>query len=274
MKILLLTAPYDSGHYKQRLGLGPLTLVKGIGEQLARKGHAVRKEEIFVSNSFATEVTTSFEVSRHIARQVKSAKEKGEFPIVLTGNCNAAAIGTISGLQDGSGVIWFDCHGDFNTPETTIGGYLDGMSLSMVVGQCWTQLTVSVPGFKPVPENRIILAGARDLDPLEVDRLSHSGITLITSEKIKQKVDDLADSFIPMESIYLHIDLDVLDPQDVHVNTYSTPGGITADELSAVITLIKNKYQISAVAFTAYDPSFDPKRKVQRVVEKILDIIV
>jgi arginase len=274
MKILLLTAPYDSGHYKQRLGLGPLALVNGIEEQLTRKRNAVRKEEIFVNTAFSTEVTTSFEVSRQIAMQVREAKEKGEFPVVLTGNCNAAAIGTLSGLQDDSGVIWFDCHGDFNTPETTIGGYVDGMSLSMVVGDCWTQLTASVPGFKPVPENKIILVGARDLDPLEVNRLSHSGITLITPEKIKLKNDALTESFIPLESVYLHIDLDVLDPQDVHVNTFSTPGGITAEELIATIAIIKSKYQISAVAFTAYDPSFDPKQKVQKVVESILEIIV
>jgi arginase len=125
-----------------------------------------------------------------------------------------------------------------------------------------------------VPENRIILAGARDLDPLEVDRLSHSGITLIAPEKIKLKDDTFAESFIPLESVYLHIDLDVLDPQDVHVNTYSTPGGITAEELIATVAIIKSKYQISAVAFTAYDPSFDLKHKVQKVVESILEIFV
>jgi arginase len=274
MKILLLAAPYDSGHYKQRLGLGPLHLVNGIEKRLVENGHEVRKEEIFAGTAFSTEVTTSFEVSRKIAGQVKTAKEHGAFPIVLTGNCNAAAIGTLSGLQDGSGVIWFDCHGDFNTPETTIGGFLDGMALSMIAGHCWTQLMASVPGFKPVPENRIVLAGARDLDPLEANRLGHSDVTLITPETIKQGAGNLAGKLVPMEPVYLHIDLDVLDPHEVHANGYSTPGGITTDELCAAITLIRNKHRISAVALTAYDPSFDPQQKMQKVVERILEIVI
>jgi arginase len=274
MNILLLAAPYDSGHHKKRLGLGPLALIKGIEGPLKKSGHLIRKEEVFVETVFSTEVTTSFEVSRQIANYVRHAKENGEFPVVLTGNCNAAAIGTLSGLQDNSGVIWFDCHGDFNTPESTIGGFLDGMSIAMVAGQCWSQLTASVPGYKPVPEEKIILAGARDFDPIEAQRLSSSAITLITPEMLKLDEEALNEKFIPLESVYLHIDLDVIDPQFVRANGYSTPCGIFPEDLIKTVKLIKNKYRISALGITAFDPSLDPDGKVITIVNSVLEIVL
>jgi len=61
-------------------------------------------------------------------------------------------------------VLWFDAHGDFNTPESTLGGFLDGMALAIATGRCWTGLAATVPGFTPVAEENVVLVGARDLD--------------------------------------------------------------------------------------------------------------
>jgi arginase len=272
MNILLLSVPYDSGHYKKRLGLGPDILSTVAEDELKCNGHMVRKEEVFADIPFSTEVTTSFAVIRLIAEQVKIANANGEFPVIFSGNCNAASLGALSGSEDNCGVIWFDCHGDFNTPETTIGGYLDGMSLSIVAGQCWTQLTASVPGFAPVNENRIMLIGARDFDPLERQRLSASAITLITPEMLRQSEDPLK-TILPADSIYLHIDLDVLDPSYVKINMYSTEGGLSPEQLIKTVGDIKKKYRIAAVGFTAYDPSLDPHQKVPDIVNSILSVI-
>jgi arginase family enzyme len=79
--------------------------------------------------------------------------------------------------------------------------------------------------------------------------------------------------FMPVESVYLHIDLDVLDPKYVKVNEYSTTGGLSPDELCDAIKMINNKYSISALAFTAYDPAFDPKKIVPGIVARICEII-
>jgi arginase len=274
MNISLIIAPYDSGHHKKRLGLGPTSLQPSAQLHLEKLGHVVTREEITINNRFPTEVTTSFEVSRKIAEAVRIAKTQKEFPIIFSGNCNTAAIGAISGLNEDVGVIWFDCHGDFNTPETTIGGFLDGMAISMIAGQCYQQLTSSVKGYKPVPENKITLIGARDFDPLERERLKTSRINIITPDAVREQGDQLIQTLTPLNSIYLHIDLDVLDPSHVKVNTYSTSGGLSPEELYHTITLIKNKYKISAVAFTAYDPGMDIEKKIPMVINAILDIII
>ncbi|MBT1685928.1 arginase family protein [Dawidia soli] len=274
MKTCLLSVPYDSGHHRKRLAAGPPILIDAVAQQLPAWGHRARKAEVFVDTPFATEVTTSFAVARAVAEQVAAAKQQGEFPLVFTGNCNAAALGVLSGLQEDLGVIWFDCHGDFNTPETTIGGYLDGMALSIVAGQCWTPLAESIPGYAPVAEDKIILAGARDVDALEGHRLAASAVRLITPATLAQPENAFDDFRLPAGKIYLHLDLDVLDPDYARVNEYSTPGGLSPETLYRAIDSIRHRYTIAGVGITAYDPSLDPHARVPEVaVEAIRRIL-
>ena len=70
------------------------------------------------------------------------------------------------------------------------------------------------------------------------------------------------------------IDLDVLDPGFVRINSYSTPGGLLPDQLYETIMAIKKKYPISALAFTSYDPSYDTDRKAQTVVNEVVSIVI
>jgi arginase len=229
--------------------------------------------KLSVDASFPMEVATSFEIARKVATYIRQAKEQSEFPIVITGNCNAAALGILSGLRHDGGIFWFDCHGDFNTPETSSSGFLDGMDLSIVTGNCWTSLTATIQGYKPTPEEKVMLIGARDFDPPEENRLRASAITVVSPETLRQN-NVLPTLFQSIKSIYLHIDLDVLNPEFVKVNSYGTAGGLFPEELFRVIAAIKRDYNISAIAFTAYDPSMDPEYKVQKVVDKIVKIVI
>lgn len=273
--IFLLEVPFDSGHYKKRLGLGPAHLQAVASAFLREHNFKVTMETLKPEeNLFPTEATRSFQVNRAIAQTVSDARSRGEFPVVFAGNCNTSS-GTLGGLNEKNvGVIWFDCHGDFNTPETTVGGYLDGMSIAMITGRCWKNLTSSIKGFTPVEENNVVLIGARDLDLEEAKQLSHSLIRLVTPQTLKANVNALADNFPEVGSIYLHIDLDVLDPSFLKVNEYSTIGGLTPDELVHALNQIKQRYNIAAIAFTAYDPSLDPDKKINTVITRILEAVI
>src|SRR4051812_22330677 len=124
MKISLIASPYDSGYHKKRLGLGSLALLGSLKKHLIQNQHNISAQELNLPlNPFPTETSESFAVNRALSDLVSAAKEKGELPVVLAGNCNTA-IGTLGGLEGDHGVVWFDCHGDFNTPETTVGGFL------------------------------------------------------------------------------------------------------------------------------------------------------
>jgi arginase len=273
MKAFLISAPYDSGHYKKRFGLGAMVLAEVLESELRKNRHTVDKEEIYIQTSFATEVTTSFAVIRQISDVVREAKRSNKFPIVITGNCNAAAVGTISGLEGKAGIFWFDCHADFNTPDSTLGGFVDGMAVSMVTGECWRTLTQSVIGFAPIEEKNIVLVGGRQFDPQEKIRLDASAIQVISPSDIKQDTKLLLENQMDVASVYLHIDLDVIDPKFVKANEYSIAGGLSPDDLYKSVNLIRDNYNIAAVSFTAYDPSLDPEKKIPDVVSQIVSLL-
>ncbi len=165
MEIRLLLVPYDSGQRNVRMGAGPEHLrAAGLEKHLAAQGHQVDSEVIEpASRNWRAEVQTSFELMRAVAKHVRAARTAKRFPLVLSGNC-LAAVGVIAGLGAGTGVVWIDAHGDFNTPQTTTSGFLDGMTLATATGQCWGELANSIEGFQPVPDNAVVLLGARDLD--------------------------------------------------------------------------------------------------------------
>jgi arginase len=105
----------------------------------------VRSVTLHPESDPPAEVATAFELDGLLAGEVRTAVEAGEFPLVLSGNCNTS-VGTLSGVgTEGLGVIWFDAHADFNTPETTTTGFTDGTGLAIAVGHCWVTMAESGP---------------------------------------------------------------------------------------------------------------------------------
>src|SRR6266705_3835940 len=169
MDIQLLAVPYDSGNRGRRMGAGPEALLdSGLQQTLRAKGHRVQvKIAELPADAWHAEIQTSFELMRMLAAAVREARDWNRLPIVLAGNCNTA-VGTLAGLgADSTGVAWFDAHGDFNTPETTRSGFLAGTAVAIITGRCWTQLADTVPGFKPIADERVCLIGTRVRDCLE-----------------------------------------------------------------------------------------------------------
>jgi arginase len=205
------------------------------------------------------EISTGFELMRCLAVAVKRTVKAGRFPIVLSGNCNAA-IGTLGGLGGDIGVVWFDAHGDFNTPETTTSGFLDGTGLATLVGRCWKALAATVPGFQAVPEADVVLAGAHDLDPSERAALESSRLTVLPASvlrdgaALRRVLEDMARR---VRGVYLHVDPDVVDPKYGRANRYAVPGGISPAELRAAVEEVGRRLVIRAVGVASYDPETD-----------------
>src|SRR5205085_7479837 len=123
-----------------------------ISTVLRAAGHAVECERVDSSAPFATEAGAAFELASLVRDRVAAARERGAFPMILSGNC-ASALGTVTalgGLQ--TAVLWFDAHADFNTPETTPSAFFDGMALATLVGRCWSTAVRRIPGWHAVPE--------------------------------------------------------------------------------------------------------------------------
>jgi arginase len=258
--IQLLAVPYDSGNRGARMGAGPEALLEGgLAQALREAGHRVHvKIAELPADAWHAEIQTGFELMRMVSLAARDARDGGRLPIVLAGNCNTA-VGTVAGLgADRVGVVWFDAHADFNTPETTTSGFLDGTAVAILTGRCWTQLAATVPGFKPLSDERICLVGIRDIDSLEGGLLDESSVAVVAPRQLRSALRDTLTAMSEhVDRVYLHLDLDVLDSGVALANKFAVSGGLTLDDMEYALSQIAQVFRIAGVSLTAYDPAAD-----------------
>jgi arginase len=254
----LFIVPYDSGHKGLRMGAGPLRLRAEID---------LPATEIEDTADFQCENVTAFRLYRQLAARI--AQHRDAMPVVFSGNCGAA-IGTAAGIgiQD-LGIIWFDAHGDFNTPETSPSGFLDGMALSILTGGCWTTAASSIPAFFPIDTDRVIHAGGHDWDPGELESLRESGAgVILPGEDPSGPIETLSKR---ARRLIVHVDIDVLDTRYGTANAYAKPGGMSPEEVRGIITKCGGQFEIAAVVIASYDPSLDGDGRIARAASAIAE---
>lgn len=235
----VFTLPYDCGQRNVRMGAGPVYLAERLG---------LPAEEIQPASSFPQEIRTSFELYSELATRVMKTDD---FPVVLSGHCGAS-IGAAAGLDvDDLAILWFDAHGDYNTPETTDTGFLDGMCLSVLTGRCWRGLANRIPNFRPVDPRRVVHVGARDWSPGERDALLADGVRI-------------GPDFDGIDARYLlvHIDLDVIDARYGRANHFACEGGLMPDDILRVLERASRQFEIEGLVLASYDPSCDTEGKI------------
>jgi arginase len=172
---------------------------------------------------------------------------------VVTGDCLVAA-GTVAGLQNAGhdvGVVWFDAHGDVHTVESSTSGYPGGTSLRIVAGHRppgWS----APSGLRAVDESRLVLVGARDVDPPEAEYLSGSAIRQVG-------VGELDADAVPGGPVLLHIDLDVVDAAALPGLRYPvTPGPSPADVVAAARRVLATGRVVALELAATWFPIADP----------------
>jgi arginase len=204
-----------------------------------------------------------------LAEKVEAAVRAGERPVSLAGDC-CATFGVVAGLQRAGldpALIWFDAHGDFNTWETTPSGFLGGMPLAMLVGRGEQTMPAAV-GLRPLAEERVILAGARDLDPEEGTALRGSRVAHLPD------VAALRDHPLPAGDLYVHFDTDVIDPAEAPAMGYPAAGGPSAAELAEVFRYLHSIGRVRAVSVSSWNPALDEDGRTARVCMDALRVLL
>jgi arginase len=266
MDIRLIACPYHLGHREVEIGAGPLAFLESGAEQaLEHAGHEVSAVTIAPPQAASSEIAAIFEVNKLLATEVRDAFGSGVFPIVLAGNCNHC-LGAVSGVGLAElGIVWFDAHGDFNSPDTSQSGFFDGMALHVATGNSWHALAGTIPGFRPVAERNVALAGVRDLDEAERAALDASSVVLVeesslVSAGIEPGLAPPLDAVSSrMRDVYVHVDLDVLDPKTAPINGYQPPGGLQVSQLVDALEMVGRRFQVRAATLASYDPACDPE---------------
>ncbi|MFL6121449.1 arginase family protein, partial [Actinophytocola sp.] len=141
-------------------------------------------------------------------------------------------------------------HGDVHTLETSTSGYLGGLSLRLAVGAHADRVAGPL-GLRPLPEDRVTLVDARDLDPAEADYLSTAAIH-------RRPVTDVE---VPDGPVVLHIDLDVIDAAELPGLLFPVPDGPSTDAVVEAVRRILDSGRVVALSIACpWHPADDPRR--------------
>ena len=199
--------------------------------------------------------------------------------VIIGGECSET-VGTTAGLAEAfggkPGMLWLDAHGDFNTQDTSPSGYIGGMCLAMACGKD-PDLSPMLGGKgPPLAEERLVHVGSRALDPPEVAAFNSSPAKLFTSQHVKASgaadVGEEASRHLDNRSdwIVCHLDVDVLDPTFIPAVNYPTPGGLTPDEVAAIIRASQKTGKMMALELAAYDGSRDRQGRSAKEIVRLL----
>ena len=173
-------------------------------------------------------------------------------PIVIGGDCGAE-LGSIGhAIADGStAVVWLDAHPDINTPQSSPSGAFHGMVVRTLLGEGPDAL---VPA-SPLKAGHLVLAGTRALDDAESDFVAASGIRLIGVDELDAASLSTALRETGATSVYVHVDLDVLDPAEVDGVGFPEPFGLSLQQLLEVIAAAKAALPLVGAGVTEFAPS-------------------
>ncbi len=207
-------------------------------------------------------------VHRGLAQLVADAVGRGERPVSIAGDC-CATLPVMAGLRRAGlppVLVWLDAHGDFNTPETTPSGFLGGMPLAMLVGRGDPTLMQAVE-LRPFPEERVVLTDARDLDPGERALVEESRVLHLSDPR------DLFTRPLPEGPLYVHLDPDIVDPEDAPAMSYPAADGIRAAELRNLLRRLAASHRIAAVSLSAWNPELEGAERTREVCLELLEAL-
>lgn len=190
----------------------------------------------------------------------------GYFTVGLLATCPSMP-GLVAGLQRSGptreaikiGMLWLDAHPDFNTPETTRSGSLGGMPVAVATGRALQNMRLDARLDPPLADRHVVMAGVRLADPLEQSLLDASMIEQISVDDLRNMTPAIWTQMDRLnrlvDKIYIHIDMDVLDPREVMAHGNKVPNGPSSEQLARVFEEIFVRYpKASAIGFATIPP--------------------
>jgi arginase len=268
---------------------GPATMAGGgIQDRLRALGAEVRVQEIGLTAEQEPEYGGWKRLGYalgHLGRAVAANERDGYFSVGLLGTCPSMP-GMVAGLQHSGptleplrvGLLWLDAHPDFNTPETTRSGSLGGMPVAVATGRCLRNMRLDAGLDPPLSDRHVVMGGVRLTDPLEQHLLDASEIEQLTVEDLRRITPAVHAQLDRLnrisDKLYIHIDMDVLDPREVEGHGNKVPGGPSSEELARLFETIFSRYpKASAIGFATIPARDDGGLSLAAVHRMILGAV-
>ncbi len=278
-KIRIIGVPVDLGADRRGVDMGPSAIrYAGLNAKLNQMGilvedlgniHVPQPESREIKDSSLKYLPEILKVSQELCEMVADAARKGYIPMVLGGD-HSIGIGTLAGMaqiKKRRGVLWFDTHGDFNSPETTSSGNIHGMPLAIAMGIGNEQL-VSIGGNGPkILQENTVLIGIRNLDVQERQSLHKTKVTVFTmsdidqlgmKEVMRRALDIVTDG---TDGVHVSFDLDVIDPAEAPGVGTPVPGGINYREAHLAMELVAEAGIMTSMEVAEVNPILDTRNQ-------------
>ncbi|MFC5929113.1 arginase family protein [Cryobacterium melibiosiphilum] len=185
------------------------------------------------------------------------ARGTGDWALTIGGDCGVslAAVEYASRQHPNDlALVWFDARPRLHTAESSPSGGFGGMVLRAISGEGRPELLLDPAS--SVPLDRIVLAGARDMDDAEADLIAeHHVPTLSTTELDTPEALLAALRTIGATRVYLHVGLDVLDPAVLTGLADLVPFGLEVDALTRLITAVRGEFTLAGATIAGFAPA-------------------
>ncbi|MFP4456719.1 MAG: arginase family protein [Clostridia bacterium] len=288
MSIAIITQPYnESGKYVSG-GAGPKKLLDAnLAELLEQDGFNI---ENIINIEMSKEDENRYgewlrvaTANSYLAKESSKLLKEDKFILGLFANCNSV-IGLLGGMQinlkninhpQRVGLVWIDAHGDYNTPETSPSGMLGGMPVAISAGKCLTNIR-ETSGLKyPLGSPDIIMLGLRDLDEKEEEMIKRDNIQTFSEKEIIEFNKNLDEAIRYLQSredrIYVHVDLDILNPKLAPAAGLPTKGGLSGRQLGKLLAKLLSYEKVCGLALVSYKP--DRENEEETTKDEIIEAI-
>lgn len=235
MRVELIVVPFDVERDDTGMARGPQDLLShGFARILTDLGYTVHGPTVVHAGGATDKTERVIRVARATSRATARASSRGRLPVVLSGGC-LYGIGVAQGLQrmgKSFGALWIDAHGDFNTPETTPSGYWDGMALAALCGRSLPEVYKAIE-LSPLPLSHVVHLGGRALDPPEIEDFARLRVLIVPPEEVggEARTSEICKQLARHPNLYLHLDLDGIDPEVSPAVHFPVKRGIALDAL-------------------------------------------
>lgn len=216
-------------------------------------------------------LTAARETCRTLADGVETSLRDGGMVGILGGECTLVA-GSLAGalaVEPDLTLVYVDAHGDFNTLATTPSHYVGGMCLAHVCGRSVAPLLW--PGSHRIAEDHVALVGGRALDTGERTNLDRSSVTRIRFDSAQADTASVI-AFARKRKIWLHVDIDVVDPAEVGAVVFPAPGGVSLALLGETIASLASVSDVRGFELCGYDARQDPGGKLPSALAELFSV--
>jgi arginase len=285
-RVAIIGAELDLGAGRRGVDMGPSAIrYAGLGERLASLDipsqdwgnvHTQIRETTDPGNHDARYLSQIRETCERIAEQVRSAAEADLTPLVLGGDHSVAigTIGALASLHGPGGLLWFDAHGDLNTPSTTPSGNVHGMPLAAVLGRAGAGFESDHWPLPAVEPAQVALIGVRSLDPGERAVVKEAGLAVYTISDIDRRgVEPVLREALERVSstpfVHISVDLDFVDPTVAPGVGSPVRGGLSYREAHLMMELVAESGSLTSLELVEVNPILDHENATARLAVEL-----